>query len=173
MMARPDIAAHVRQALAPLQRRVLLMLRRAIVRVVTDDAGIQLVQVDGLAGETVDRCERLQSYGFTSVPLPGAEAILSGAGGIRSHPLVLAIDDRRYRLRGLAGGEVAIYDDQGQTIVLHRDRIEVTAPKVVVVSADVRLGGEDGPMVARLGDEVTCPAGVGHISSASSVVRAA
>lgn len=34
-------------------------------------------------------------------------------------------------------------------------QVTVTAPKVVVASPDVHLGGEGGPAVARIGDEVT------------------
>lgn len=61
------------------------------------------------------------------MPLPGAEALAAFIGGNRDHGIVIAVDDRRYRLRGLEGGEVAIYTDEGDKIVLKRgNKIEVT-----------------------------------------------
>ena len=73
--------------------------------------------------EILEKVERFQEYGFTSVPKNGAEAVLVAVGGSREHGLVVAIDDRRYRLKGLAAGEVALYDDQGQKVHLKRDGI--------------------------------------------------
>jgi phage gp45-like len=44
-----------------------------------------------------------------------------------SHPIVLVVGDRRYRLKNLQDGEVAIYDDLGQKVHLTRDGIRVDA----------------------------------------------
>lgn len=46
-------------------------------------------------------------------------------GGDRSHGMAVIVADRRYRLKGLARGEVAIYDDQGQSVTLTRGGIVV------------------------------------------------
>jgi phage baseplate assembly protein V len=130
-----------------------LMVGRAVVRLVDDSARLQLLQVAALEGETRDNVERLQEYGFTSHPLAGAEACMVSVGGNRSHGLIIAVDDRRYRLTGLASGEVAIYDDQGQVVHLKRDhilvrsatRVEIEAPLChmtgdLVVDGDVDSG---------------------------------
>ncbi|WP_431477838.1 phage baseplate assembly protein domain-containing protein [Massilia eburnea] len=61
-----------------------------------------------------------RNTGFTSVPKPGAEGVVVFVGGNRDHGLVIAVEDRRFRLKGLASGEVAIYDDQGQKVHLTR-----------------------------------------------------
>lgn len=108
--------------LGPLRRRVRLMVSRAVISLVNDGGGLQLVQVKLLAGEVRDGVERLQNYGFTSVPLAGAEAGMVCVSGDRDHGLVLAVDDRRYRLKGLSNGEVAMYDDQGQAVHFKRDK---------------------------------------------------
>ena len=98
-------------------------------------------------------------------------------GGMREHGIIITVDDRRYRLTSLAQGEVAMYDDLGQKIELKRDKIIVTAPKVVVVSVDVHLGAEGGAKVARIGDKVNVTfgssAGLHPIVEGSSKVRAA
>jgi phage gp45-like len=100
-------------------------------------------------------------------------------GGLRSHGVVLAVEDRRYRLTGLEDGEVALFDDLGNIIKLGRERIEMTAvtelrveaPKVVVQSNNVRLGEDGGQPVARVGDDVNLS--TGKIVTGSSKVRAA
>jgi len=115
----------VTKILAPLKRRVFLMIGRAVVKLIDDAYGVQQLQLVGLEGEVLDRVERFQEYGFTSHPHPGAEAVLAAVGGDRAHCLVIGVEDRRYRLRGLAGGEAALYDDQGQVVHLTRNGIVI------------------------------------------------
>lgn len=122
--------------LNPLRRRVALMIGRGVVRLVNDSLKLQGLQVSLLAGETHDDVERFQEYGFSSHPHPGAEAVLVFAGGNRSHGLVIAVDDRRYRLKGLAEGEVALFDDLGTKLHLKRGGIiEATASTQITVTA--------------------------------------
>ncbi len=73
----------------------------------------------------------------------GAEAITLSVGGHRSHTVVINVDDRRYRLKGLKGGEVALYTDEGDFIHFQRGRI-----------AKLKVGKElilDTPLVRALG----------------------
>ncbi|MFT4118683.1 phage baseplate assembly protein V [Bradyrhizobium sp.] len=111
--------------LAPMQRRIMLAIGRAVLNAVNDSASSQMVQASLLAGEVRDKMERMSEYGFTSVPLPGAQAVSVFVGGERGHGVIIATGDTRYRLKALAGGEVAIYDDQGQKVHLTRDGIVV------------------------------------------------
>lgn len=149
-------------AFADTARRVAMMVARGIVRAVNDAPKLQSLQIDLLADETSDNVEHFQTYGLTSVPHAEAEAIVIFPGGTRSHGIVIAVDDRRYRLRGLAGGEVALYDDQWQVIHLKRDclliksdfKVTVEAPEVTVTADAVNLGGSGGMGVARIGDAV-------------------
>jgi phage gp45-like len=131
------------RAMRPMAQRLQLMIGRAVVLLVNDALKMQGLQVHLLADEVRDSVERFQEYGFTSHPLPGAEAIAAGVGGSRDHVVVLAVDDRRYRLRGLAQGEVAVYTDEGDKIVLRRGGvIEVTAAaKVRLVTPLVECTG--------------------------------
>ena len=122
--------------MAPLKRRVYLMVSRALIKVINDTPGVQQVQADVLSGETLDRIERLQEYGFTSVPLPGGSALLLCVGGSRSHAVIAATDDARYRLTGLQPGEVALYTDQGDKIHIKRGgTIQVIAATKVRIEA--------------------------------------
>jgi len=170
------------------KRRVQMAIGRCVLSAIDDTTLAQTVQLQLLEGEVADTVERFQQYGFTSVPHSGAEGVMVSVGGLRSHGIVVAVEDRRYRLKGLAAGEVAIYDDQGQQVVLKRDQvlisstnkivvhsdaeIDFTGPKAVISTAEVDLGGTGGQGVARLGDQVTVGASVGTITSASSTVKA-
>ncbi|WP_448660293.1 phage baseplate assembly protein V [Sphingomonas sp. CJ99] len=109
----------------PLADRLRMMVARAIVTAVNDARGVQEVQVELLADEVIDGVEHLQPYGLTAHPVAGAEGVMVAVGGLRSHGLVIAVGDRRYRLQGLAQGEVAVHDDQGQRVLIGRDGIRI------------------------------------------------
>lgn len=131
------------QLLEPLSRRISLLVARGVIRLTKDGgAGNQRLQADLLAGETRDDLERVQEYGFTSRPKSGSEAVVIFPGGNREFGLVIAVDDRRYRLKSLQEGEVALYTDEGDRVHLKRGGlIEIqAASKVVVNSPSVELG---------------------------------
>ena len=117
--------AIIQKMLAPLQRRVALMVSRAVITLVDDSLKMQCVQVNLMADVTRDGVERFQNYGHTSNPHKGAEGVMVSIGGNQGHGIVIAVDDRRYRLTGLAEGEVAIYDDLGQKVHLTRNGIVI------------------------------------------------
>jgi phage baseplate assembly protein V len=114
-----------------LSRRIAMGTTRGRMALVNDAKKLQQVQVELLADETKDDVERFQQYGFTSVPLEGAEALVVFLGGGRDHGIVFAIDDRRYRLTKLEAGDVALYTDEGTSIILTRDR-------TIKISCDTR-----------------------------------
>lgn len=104
--------------------RIRLMVMRVVLALVSDGKKMQTVQVQGMA-DLVREPEHFQHYGFTSVPLPGAEGIGLSLGGSTNHMVVINVDDRRYRMKGLVGGEVAFYDEQGQSVHLTRNGIVI------------------------------------------------
>lgn len=173
------LAEQIRQIMAPVEGRVRLMIGRGVVNRSDDAARVQALQIDLLSEETHDGVERMQDYGFTSVPHAGAEAVVACVGGLRSHGIAIAVADRRYRLRGLQAGEVALYDDLGNVVKLGRTAITITAvdqariaaPMVVIESDDLQIGGAGGQPVARVGDSVDLA--TGKIISGSSKVTAA
>ncbi|EYC51698.1 hypothetical protein AZ34_11830 [Hylemonella gracilis str. Niagara R] len=147
-----SIERFVAAALEPLRSRVQLMVGRAILKVVDDAGAIQRVQMSALAGELIE-AERVQQYGFSSVPLQGAEAVFLAVGGDRGHAVVVAADDRRHRPRELKAGEVCLYNNKGAFILLDKDgHATVSAPMVTLVASDkVRI---DAPTAEFTGDVV-------------------
>jgi phage baseplate assembly protein V len=116
------------RAFRPLASRIQMMIGRAVVAAIDDDKMLQTLQIELLDEETQDGVEHFQPYGFSARAQAGAEAIAASVGGLRSHAVVLAVADRRYRMKGLQEGEVALYDDLGQSVLLGRDGIVVTSP---------------------------------------------
>lgn len=122
MIAR-DVLAQVTQLLRPIRVALANSIARAVVQLVDDAKKQQMAQVGVLEGEDVDDAEHFQPYGFSSVPLPGAEAIVLFPGGDRGHPLVPVVSDRRYRPTSGQAGEVVLYTDEGDKIRLGRGHV--------------------------------------------------
>jgi phage baseplate assembly protein V len=148
-----------------------MMVGRAVINLINDGLKMQEVQVTLLADEVRADVERFQEYGFTSHPVPGAEAVMVCVGGSRDHGIVIAVDDRRYRLKSLPQGEVALYDDQGQAIHLKRDKtihvygcdqvqvdaavkVVTTAPEYQVNSSAINLADDRGSLRALIDERL-------------------
>lgn len=155
-----------------LEARVRLMFGRAIVRLVDDARLAQELQIDLLEDESQDAVEHLQPYGFAAHPHSGAEAVVGCVGGLRSHAIVISVADRRYRLKNLEQGEVGIYDDLGNIVVLKRgkivitaqSKIEMTAPDGLKITANVEIHGNvsvDGE-VTTTGDVIAAGKSLEH-----------
>lgn len=126
-------------ALAPLRRRVLLMVRLGVLRLVRSSLATQELQVTAFDGEAFDRVKHLLPYGLNIHPHPGSEVLLVFAGGNTSTPVAIAVGGRDHRATDLAEGEVEIYDDQGQRIVLRRGGVTVETPFKVTVTAPEKV----------------------------------
>lgn len=126
-----------------MRTRVLNMVARAVVDTIDDEKKIQLLQLKLLSGELRGEVERVQNYGFTSHPKAGAEAAVVFVGGSRDHGLVIAVDDRRYRLKNLESGEVAVYDHTGSTLVMKANGDIEVAPSsgLTTLTGDLEVDG--------------------------------
>lgn len=120
-----------------LRDRIFLLIGRAVLAAVNDGGNRQRVQFSALRGEVKDDVERVQEYGFTSVPLPGAQVLFVSISGGRDHPIAISVDDPRYRMKGLQPGEVALYTDEGDYIVMKRGKIiEINTNTLLVKAAE-------------------------------------
>lgn len=81
-----------------------------------DKHDTQVAQVELFADEVVDEVERIQNYGFTSLPTEGGVYAIP-MGGKGNQLIIVAINDDKTRLRILPG-EVAIYHAEGHHVVL-------------------------------------------------------
>ncbi|WP_334470332.1 phage baseplate assembly protein V [Arsenophonus sp. PmNCSU2021_1] len=134
-----------------LQRNLARLWSRAVIQRLNNTTACQQVDISMMAGETKTGMEYLEPYGFTSTAHAGAEGVALFLAGDRSHGIVISVADRRYRIKGLKSGEVAIYTDEGDSIMLKRGRlIEATTEtfilnaknKVVLNTALIETPGE-------------------------------
>lgn len=147
----------MRMLMQRLSRRVDNLVARGIVWM-ADSSKIQRVQISLQKGE-VRFAEHFQPYGFHSVPLPRAQAVVLFVGGIRDHALCVSVDDPRYRPIDWAAGEVGLKTHEGDFIrmrngrvieVMCGTRLDVTAPEAVIhASGKVTL---DTPLVEMTGN---------------------
>lgn len=153
-------------------RNLLTLLRgllgRGVVESVDDTPMMRTVQAEFLPGDVREGLEHFEPYGFTSRVKEGAEAIGAFFNGDRSHGVVLVTADRRFRLH-VEEGEVAVFDDQGQKVVLKRDGILVETPKNLTATVGGNaLATVSGTTTLKSGD-VTIDAPSVHITGTLSV----
>lgn len=153
-----DLAAQIQRLLRPLKTGLSTLIGRAVMSYARQEGGMLLIQSERLADETADHLESFEGYGLAAWPLPGAEAIVASVGGVRSHGVVIAIADRRYRFELGAQGEVALHDDQGQVVHLKRDgirivsefKVEVEAPEVTVTTNEAIVDADEATITGNL-----------------------
>jgi len=135
----------------PVRRRIMNIISRGINRGVDDTKGIQRMKSSLFSDEIHDRMERFQEYGFTSVPKVGAEAIAIFHSGNREHGIIIAVDDRRFRLKNLQEGEVAIYTDEGDKIHFKRDKkIDIETSELTInATAKVIVNTQEATVTAN------------------------
>lgn len=151
-------------------RRIRMLAARAVLRLVDDAQGIQHVQLEVLKSEVRGKLEHFQNYGFTSHPKSGAEAAVIFLSGNRAHGLVLAIDDRRYRLHPLEAGEVALYTDEGDKIHFKRgQKIDVISGGEVLVSGATLVRVESGAAIELEAPSVSITADAIALAGADEV----
>ncbi|WON77842.1 phage baseplate assembly protein V [Serratia sp. UGAL515B_01] len=122
-----------------LQRSLSNLIVRGVVRRTDSTSKSQMLQIQMIADEPKDSIEHLEPYGFTSSPHLGAEVFAAFPDGDHSHGVVLVVADRRYRIAGLKSGEVAIYSDEGDSIILKRgNQVEITT-KEFIVNAETKV----------------------------------
>lgn len=148
--------------LDPIRRRIALMLRRAIIEEVNDKNPVQAVKLGIFKGECRKGVERIQEYGFSSVPLPKCRAIAASVDGECAHELVIATDDREYRPRQKDPGDVMLYtyanrkdnaDTEHHIYLQPETRTTTARTKVFVIDADetIEFRTKDGKNFIRIG----------------------
>jgi phage gp45-like len=128
-------------------------IKRVTVEKNDDDPLFREHEVSLYAQEKQKEIEHFEPYGLTSrVKQPTgqgqqkkkAEGLIVFTGGQRSHGVLIVTGDRRYRLRGLKEGEVALFDDQGQQVHFTRDGIVTSAPKGKTIVHQI-MDGDSAP----------------------------
>lgn len=118
---------------------------------------MQTVQVEVWGSDDVrDDVEHFEPFGLTARPADadssgGPDALVAVLGDA-DHSVVVAVADRRYRITGLAKGDVCVYDARGQVVRLTTDGIDVTPASgkyVRILGTDVRLADDADASLAK------------------------
>lgn len=123
--------------LDPLRRRMAVMIGRCILSALDSAPGVQSAAVTIMADENMKGVEYMEPYGFTSAPLVGAEGLILNIGAQRGACVALCLGSRKFRLRGLKSGEVALYTDEGDKLVFERgNTVRLTTRNFIADAAE-------------------------------------
>lgn len=172
-------ADQINRLLAGPLGRIRMMVARAVITLVNDAAKVQRMNISLLDDEARNDVERYQNYGYTSNPHPGMEAVVLFLGGERANPVIIAVGDRQYRLNGLKTGEVALYTDEGDHILLGRGNKITAKTKTYTVNTEImNINASSGvnittPMtnisaIVNAGGDIN---GMGEITDATGSMR--
>ncbi|MDO8654184.1 MAG: phage baseplate assembly protein V [Undibacterium sp.] len=125
---------------------------RAVLTAINTKTPITLIQADGVAGEQLQDNELMQHYGYTSAPPAGTQAVVIPLGGKTAHGIIIATEHTSYRLKALKTGEVAIYDDLGQSVHLTRTGIVINGGGLPVTIKNTPSVTADTPQFHMTGD---------------------
>ncbi|WP_345859336.1 phage baseplate assembly protein V [Shewanella algae] len=125
----------LQQVLAPILRRLRLLTRRALIKLVFDDAERQRLQLGVYQNETLDDVEHFQGYGRTVVPPLGGEAVLVAIGGNQEQLVALRVEDRSVRPRGLQALDNCLYHAEGHNLLLTENGTGILTLKRLVINA--------------------------------------
>ncbi len=140
----------MQQALQQVWRRLQLLAAQGAASLV----GAEVVQVKVLDGEVI-KAQRVEPYGLSYRPKPGAQAYVVFPGGDRALGLALVVGDKRYQM-DLAEGEVALHDDEGNFVRLGRGGV-VTVKASTSITLDAPVVNVTGVLNALDAANVTGP----------------
>ncbi|KVF26294.1 hypothetical protein WJ07_08575 [Burkholderia vietnamiensis] len=144
---------------------------------------MQTLQTRLMAGGVKDGVEHFEPYGFTSHPMDGAEAIVGFLGGDSSHGVALVVADRRFRPLNLKPGEVAIFTNEGDSLILRNGRIaelttgtfRVNASEKIELNSPIVEASEQvvakGRLTAQSGMAVRAGEGGGEAATFDAPIR--
>lgn len=155
-------------ALDRIWRRLSLLIGRGRIKVGDDSGAVQTQQVQVNDQEIHDGMPRIVEYGFTSMPKPGCQALVIFVGGERTNGVIVGTNDETNRKKNLLPGEVAIYDDLGQSVYLTRAGIVVNGGGLPVLVTNTPTITLDSPQVNATGNIHA----VGNITSDANVQAA-
>ncbi|WP_081434694.1 phage baseplate assembly protein domain-containing protein [Gluconacetobacter diazotrophicus] len=100
------------------QARIHMVKKESLSMDTQTDTSVSYSQIRGVGNGTYNYVPIVSNYGFTSVPLSGADAITLNPYGRDDNKLVIGTHDARYHPIGLSAGETQIYDDAKQSVYL-------------------------------------------------------
>ncbi|MDX1602661.1 MAG: phage baseplate assembly protein [Salinimicrobium sediminis] len=115
--------------LSPIKRCISIILTFGIVSKLqkNSEGELQTVQIDMGNDQIIDGVRRIQPFGLASSPVDadsngGPETVLFSVGGNRDQPIIIQIDDSRYRVI-VEKGNVTLYNAFGMCVHLKGEEV--------------------------------------------------
>jgi len=149
----------------PIKTRVMMLVARGVVEKSDDSTDIQSMKATFLAGETRDKMERFQNFGFSSSPPANSECVAVFPGGNRDHALIVAVDHRASRVKGLAPGESVMHNQAGQKMHMKANGdLEGSVKKF-------KMENDTGELITEISALLTSLAGEPFIVNKTEILR--
>ncbi|MFM0022198.1 phage baseplate assembly protein V [Paraburkholderia azotifigens] len=153
-----------------LARRILLLMARGAISLVDDTKSVQTLQVRLNALELLPDVPRYAEFGFTSNPPDGTQALVAFKNGDRNDGFVIATSNAKYRMTGLASGEVAIHDSRGQSVYLTESGIVINGGGNPITLTNASKVRAETPRLECTGDIVDHCDTTGRAMSADRLI---
>lgn len=140
----------IRKFVAPLNRRIMLMVARASIKIAKDSSAQVLIGDE----EVRDEVDRMQEYGFASRPKSGADALVLFLGGNRDHGVVVATSDKKGR-PPLEEGEVAMWTPDVVIKIKADKSVEISGAGKIIFPCDLEVTGD-----VKVSGDVKLPSGI-------------
>lgn len=127
-----EVIKIISRTIAPIKRKILLMVAHGIMEEIKDSGPLQLAQATYLEGETKDSIRVMHYFGFSSNAPVGSECVAVSVGGNRESSVIIATENRDYRIKDLAPGDAVFYNKEGKFIHLKGVNIEMLCSKIKV-----------------------------------------
>lgn len=130
--------------LTPILARIRRVVMGSVIKMVDDSGDLQKMQIETIGHSVYDNIEKFGQFGFASNPPIGLDAIIVERNG---KYICIAIGDRKYRIKNLESGDVAIYDMRGQIVKLNADGITVNdafGNTVTTANSGINLTDKNG-----------------------------
>jgi phage gp45-like len=133
-----EIITIIRKELEPIRRRAMNVVSRGTIRTVSDSTKTQTVQVELNGDEATFPIEHLQPFGFSSVPVTGADVLHVSVGANRANGVAIAVNDNRYRPTGNSEGTVCLHTQNAVLVrCLPNNNVEIgNTPTQLAARAD-------------------------------------
>lgn len=149
----PQVVKIVRKEIESIKRRILGIVSRGTVRVVNDTTNTQTVQMELPNGEVTFNIPNLQPFGFSSVPLAGADGVHLCIGSNRNNSVAVSVNDHRYRPKNNIPGTVCLHTQNAVLVrCLPDGTVEIgEEPSEFAARAD-KVASEINAVISSLND---------------------
>ena len=115
--------------------------RRAELVETYDDGELQLADALGYESERFRKAHRVQQFGLTGRPMPGAHGLAVPVNGRADQMALVGFENPEHRPRNLDAGEAGLYNAHGDLIYVYRRRIRIVTETVEIVADSIALTG--------------------------------